>query len=350
VELAALDDRVVEHLGYGAAERLGAVDHHQDRSRDLQATLPQPNQQVTHHGGVLGGALGQSERDLGAVDGDAEGDHAGVLSHSDAVDQQRHQVQPGQILGEQLGQGVLGPGDKPTGDRRLRRPRSGGRNPGADRFQPRRVAARRQLGKHPLQRQLAEQLGRGERLVGRHRQLSGAVSRPDPGPAHPHPAAAESHLAELSAVADRRPVGVVAASGADQPGDVLVEYGLKHLQAGPHCQGQQPLAGGAGQFSHCDGHSLGQVQLRVVDRGGALDILRHGGPLLVELLGSCPTPTTRQVSGGDRHFKFYGNWDNLGADSRSAKNAAARGHWPRDMGCVDSICVLLMSARQRSSW
>jgi hypothetical protein len=40
-------------------------------------------------------------------------------------------------------------------------------------------------------------------------------------------------------------------------------------------------------------------------------ILRHGGPLLVELLGGCPTPTTRQASGGDRHHNFYGNRDNL---------------------------------------
>jgi hypothetical protein len=40
-------------------------------------------------------------------------------------------------------------------------------------------------------------------------------------------------------------------------------------------------------------------------------ILRHGGPLLVEQLGRCPTPTTRQASGGDRHLNFYGNRDNL---------------------------------------
>jgi hypothetical protein len=40
-------------------------------------------------------------------------------------------------------------------------------------------------------------------------------------------------------------------------------------------------------------------------------ILRHGGPILVELLGGCPTPTTRQASGGDRHLHFYGNRDNL---------------------------------------
>jgi hypothetical protein len=143
VELAALDHRVVEHLQHRAAERLGAVDHHQDRPGHLQPTLAQPDQQVTHHRGVLGGALGQGERDLGAVDGDAEGDHPGVLGHPDAVDQQRHQIQPSQILGEQLSQGVLGAGDEPARDRRLRRPRGGGCNTDADRFQAGWVAATR---------------------------------------------------------------------------------------------------------------------------------------------------------------------------------------------------------------
>jgi hypothetical protein len=42
VELAALDDRVIEHVADGAAQRLGAVEHHQDRPGDLQPTLPQP--------------------------------------------------------------------------------------------------------------------------------------------------------------------------------------------------------------------------------------------------------------------------------------------------------------------
>jgi hypothetical protein len=35
--------------------------------------------------------------------------------------------------------------------------------------------------------------------------------------------------------------------------------------------------------------------------------------LLVEQLGRCPTPTTRQASGGDRHLKFYEVRDNLTA-------------------------------------
>ena len=64
VELAALDDRVVEHVEHRAAQRLGAVDHHQDRPGDLKATLAQPHQQVTDDGGVLGGAFGQGEGDL----------------------------------------------------------------------------------------------------------------------------------------------------------------------------------------------------------------------------------------------------------------------------------------------
>ena len=111
-------------------------------------------------------------------------------------------------------------------------------------------------------------------------------------------------------MAHRGPLREVAALGADQPGDVLVEHGLQHLQAGPHRQGEQPLAGGAGKLGDGNANPFGQVQ-SLISGGGAVGILRHGGPLLVELLGGCPTPTTRQASGGDRHLNFYGNRDNL---------------------------------------
>jgi hypothetical protein len=106
-------------------------------------------------------------------------------------------------------------------------------------------------------------------------------------------------------------VGVVAALGTDQPGDVLGQQRLQHLQARAHRQGEQALAGGAGQLGNRQRHLLGQLELGVVGGGGAVGILRHGGPLLVELLGGCPTPTTGQVSGGDRHLKFYRDRDNL---------------------------------------
>jgi hypothetical protein len=39
VELAALDHRVVEHVGDRAAQGRGAIDHHQDRPGGIEAAL-----------------------------------------------------------------------------------------------------------------------------------------------------------------------------------------------------------------------------------------------------------------------------------------------------------------------
>jgi hypothetical protein len=127
---------MVEHVTDGAAQRLSAVEHHQDRPGDLQAALPQPDQQVADDGGVLGRALGQGERDLGPVQRDPQRDHAAVVGHPDPVHQQRHQLQGGQVLGEQLSQGVLGSGHEPARHRRLGGPRRGLLNAAANRFQP----------------------------------------------------------------------------------------------------------------------------------------------------------------------------------------------------------------------
>jgi len=74
----------------------------------------------------------------------------------------------------------------------------------------------------------------------------------------------------------------VAALGADQPGDILGQHGLEHLQAGPNRQGEQALAGSAGQLGDRDAYLLGELELAMVNPGGAVGILRHGGPLLVE--------------------------------------------------------------------
>jgi hypothetical protein len=49
----------------------------------------------------------------GAVDADPEGDHAGVLTEVHPIDHQRHQVQPRQVHGHQLGQRGLGRRDEP---------------------------------------------------------------------------------------------------------------------------------------------------------------------------------------------------------------------------------------------
>ena len=93
-------------------------------------------------------------------------------------------------------------------------------------------------------------------------------------PADPHAAAAEGYLAGVGAVPHGGAVGVVAALGADQPGDVLGQQGLQHLQARAHRQGEQALAGSAGQLGNRQRHLLRQLELGVVGGGGAVGILR----------------------------------------------------------------------------
>jgi hypothetical protein len=69
-------------------------------------------------------------------------------------------------------------------------------------------------------------------------------------------------------------------------------------------------------------------------------ILRHGGPLLVERLGGCPTPTTWQASGGDRYLNFYGDRDNLNPDPDHAQHeleALARGLTRQRPGAAASL-------------
>lgn len=65
---------------------------------------PQPDQQIADQGGVLGGAFDQGEGMLGAVDADAQRDHAQLLGESDPVDHDRDQVRAGQVGGHHLDQ------------------------------------------------------------------------------------------------------------------------------------------------------------------------------------------------------------------------------------------------------
>jgi hypothetical protein len=58
-------------------------------------------------------ALDQRQRVLHTVDVDPERDHAGVLTEVHSVHHQRHQIQRGQIGGQQLRQGGLGLRDEP---------------------------------------------------------------------------------------------------------------------------------------------------------------------------------------------------------------------------------------------
>ncbi len=121
MELASLDHWVVEDSQHRGPQRLTAVDADEDRVAGVQAAIPQPGQQIGDHRGVLGGTFAQPERMFGAVDADAQCDHAQVLAEVHAVDHQRDQIQLAQRSGEQLGQRRLGRGHEPARHRGLAR-------------------------------------------------------------------------------------------------------------------------------------------------------------------------------------------------------------------------------------
>jgi len=76
VQLTSSHDRVVEHVEHSAVQRLGPVQHRQDRTGHVQATLAQSDAQLGDQGRVLVSTLDQSQRVLDPFDVDPERDHA----------------------------------------------------------------------------------------------------------------------------------------------------------------------------------------------------------------------------------------------------------------------------------
>jgi len=227
------------------------------------------------------------------------------------IDHERDQVKLRQVGGEQVGQGGLGHRHEPARDRRLAG--RGGRRAHlhTDRLEPDAVTAGGEPSEHPFHRHPAQHLGVVEQLVGRNRQLSGAVRGPHPRPLHRHPSPAQGDRTGLPAVTARRPRRVMSAPRPGQRGHVRVHQGAHHLQAGADGQGQQSLAHVLGDLVHRHADLLGHGERARVERRG-LVLLGHGGPLLevVSLADAQHLPQGRHQA-GDRHLNFHETRDNL---------------------------------------
>jgi hypothetical protein len=302
-----MDDRLVEDVLDCAGQRLGPVEDGQDGLGDIQAALAQPGDQTGDQGGVLGRALLHRQRILRAVDADAQGHRTGVLAEVHPVHHEGDQVQVIEPTAHQLGERGLGGGDEPARYCRLRR--RGGtalhRLPGG--LQPAGVAARRQPGEHPLQRQLAEDLGGGKQVIAGQVQLAGPVSGPHPRPDHRDAAPAQGHRPGLAAVPVPGPARVVLAARPAQPPGVLGEHGGHHLHPRAHGQGQQALLRRLGYLGHRHDHLLrhGNLNRCRVSLGTAAVLLvgvAHGGPLPLsdDLAVARHLPPGRPRA-GDRH-------------------------------------------------
>jgi hypothetical protein len=117
VQLATGDHWMVEDRQHRRPERLAPVEDTQDRPGHLEPTLTQPHQELFDQGHVLGVVFDDGEWVLGALNVDAEGHYTAVTCEMDPVEHQGDEIEPGEILGHQLGQSGLGRGHEPPGDR-----------------------------------------------------------------------------------------------------------------------------------------------------------------------------------------------------------------------------------------
>jgi hypothetical protein len=111
-------------------------------------------------------------------------------------------------------------------------------------------------------------------------------------------------------VTDRGTIGVVAALGAGQPLDVGVQQAPQYPQTGPDREREQASRAAPASSASAIVTRSGRTNSASAGTVGCV-CLGMWRSLLVEQLGRCPTPTTRQASGGDRHLKFYEVRDNL---------------------------------------
>ena len=145
-------------------------------------------------------------------------------------------------LGEPLGRRI----HKPARHRRLRRGLGGLLDVVADGFERDRVAARGDPREHARHDALGQLVGGRERRVGLewYLTLRGVVAcdGAHPRAAHRHAAATQRHAGRLAAVAVHAALGVVAALGADQFGDLGGHQLGQHLQADSRGCREQALA------------------------------------------------------------------------------------------------------------
>ena len=122
VAMAAMHQRVLaEDVLDRPPQRLGAVDHEQDRLLWVEAAVDEIGQQGACQRGVLGRPLPQPERDLDAVGRDAERHDVRALRDLDAVEHHHRQAHVLKATTHQLGERGAGALDEHRRDRRLRR-------------------------------------------------------------------------------------------------------------------------------------------------------------------------------------------------------------------------------------
>jgi hypothetical protein len=313
---AALHWRVdPEDVADGLAQRLGAVDDHQDALLDIQAALDEVREQGGRDGRVLGRAVPQPERVLDAVGVDPQGDDAAAALQLDPVEHHDRQAQIIQRARHEIDQVRARARHELAADRRLRRRPGDLVDVGPDRLAGARVPARRHAGEHPLEHDVRQPVARREVRVRVQLDLVLSASGAGTRPADRDAAAAERDLAAIAAVTHRGPLRIVLALRAHDLIELRLHQLMQHAQPDPDAQREQPLLRGAGELAERLLHRARQLLDALLaghDRGSRYG--PHGG------WSSCPrwtcshSPRSQpdRTRREDRRLKFYELRDNLG--------------------------------------
>ncbi len=210
--MAAVHQRVLaEDVLDRASERLGAVDHEQDRLLGIEAAVDEVGQQRPRERGVFGRAFPEPERDLDPVARDPERDDVRAIGDLQPVEHQHRQAHVVQPAPHQLAQPAARALDEHLGDRALPGRRRRLLDLAADRLADLGELARRDAREHPAHHRPRQRVTVGELLVTLNRQLALAVGRAHPRTADRDPPAAQGHRPVLVAVTDRDAIAVVLA-------------------------------------------------------------------------------------------------------------------------------------------
>jgi hypothetical protein len=240
--MAAMHERVLaEDVADRAAQRLGAVDHEQDRLLGIEAAVDEIGEQRAGERGVLGRPFPQPERDLDALGGDPERDDVAAVGDLDAVKHHHRQANIIEAARHQLLQRGRGALDEDLRHRGLRPRGARALDAQADGLADRRELPGRDAGEHAVHHRARERVAVGEVRIRLDGQLASVVGRAHPGPAHLHASAAERHRPVLVAVTLGPAVRVVLALRAHDLGHLELHQLVHDAQPDTDAQRKQAL-------------------------------------------------------------------------------------------------------------
>ena len=312
MDLTPLNEReVTEHGPHTGGESLSSVDDDEQPGAVVDASLDDVSQQRGDDGLVLGVPEPQPDRDLGAIGGHNQGDHAHLPREVDAVDHQHRRVQARQVTAQQLVEGLAGAGHEPSRHRRLRRRRRCLAGLCADRIGGPFERAGGDPGQHALDGDPVQQVALGEDAIRRQPDLTSAlavaVEGVHAGPADRQPLAAHHDRRWCRSAPDMITIGIACVPRSTERISLFVHDRQRRRQPGLDRHSNQALTARlrnpAQRHREAVGHATRECLIGRIDQphGRSVYLLHQVVPFLQVVVEDLLTMPHRHRPEGDHH-------------------------------------------------